>query len=468
MEKQIDIDALANFTAKQERAASLVWDFKYILYGGAMAGGKSYWLRWMMVKMLILWAQSGVPNVTVALFCEDYPSLNDRHISKIKFEFPEALGNYNGSTHNFTLRKKWGGGILAFRNLDEASKYQSSEFAAIGVDELTKNTLETFLFLRTRLRWPGIKHPKFISATNPGGRGSAWVKDLWINRKYDPNEEEADQFMYVPAKASDNPYISAEYMKTLESMPEQMRKAFLDGDWDIFQGQYFTEWRRELHVISPRQPMRHHKKYVCIDYGYAAPSCALWFFVDEFGRAIIYRELYGTGMTYRELSKQISALTPMDEDIQFWVADPAIWATKGENDHQLSGADIMAQEYQLIRKKIPIMIKGDNRRVPGWNVLREYLKPTMQGDGTVTPKLLVCETCPNLIRTLPTLIYDDRNVEDLDSSGEDHAADALRYGLMSRPQSSAQLMSGVGGRVGRMLGNSRGWSPPAEGSDDYG
>lgn len=468
MEKMLDIDKIANFTPKQERAASLVWDFKYILYGGAMAGGKSYWLRWMLIKMLILWAQAGVPNVTVALFCEDYPSLNDRHISKIKFEFPEALGTYNGSTHNFTLRKKWGGGTIAFRNLDEASKYQSSEFAAIAVDELTKNIFETFLFLRTRLRWPGIKHPKFISATNPGGRGSGWVKDLWINRKYDPNEEEADQFMYVPAKASDNPYISAEYMKTLESMPEQMRKAFLDGDWDIFQGQYFTEWRREIHVIPPRQPLRHHKKYVCIDYGFAAPSAVYWFFVDEFGRAVFYREFYGPSMTYRELAKQISAMTPLDEEIQYWVADPAIWATKGENDHQLSGADIMAQEYQLIRKKTVIMIKGDNRRVPGWNVVREYLKPVMQGDGTITPKLLICETCPNLIRTMPALLYDDRNVEDLNSDGEDHAADSVRYGLMSRPQASPEMATTPAQKVGRLLNNPNSQRPANGGSDDFG
>jgi hypothetical protein len=150
-------------------------------------------------------------------------------------------------------------------------------------------------------------------------------------------------------------------------------------------------------------------------------------------------------------------MTPADEEIQYWVADPAIWATKGENDQQLSGADIMASEYQLIRKKMVIMIKGDNRRVPGWTVMREYLALTMI-NGTLSPRLLICETCPNLIRTLPALIYDTKNVEDVDSDGEDHAPDALRYGLMSRPQASVAIATTVGDKVNRLLGN-----PPRSG-----
>ena len=449
--RELDIDKISNFTEKQERAEKLVYDFKYLLYGGAMAGGKSYWLRWMLVKLLVYWAINGVKHPTVALFCEDFPSLKDRHISRIKHEFPPELGVYNATDHNFTLKARWGGGTIAFRNLDDASKYQSSEFAAIAVDELTKNDRNTFDFLRTRLRWKGIKHPKFIAATNPGGKGSQWVKQMWLDRIYDPNEKEQDQFMYVAAKASDNPYITGDYMRTLESMPEVLRRAFLEGDWDVFQGQYFKEWRRDLHVIVPKQPLRYHKKYICVDYGYAAPSCALWFYVDEFGRAIFYRELYKTGLTYRALMGEICAMTPLDEEIQYMVADPAIWAKKGENDHELSGADIMQAEYQLIRKKMIIMQKGDNRRVPGWTVMREYLAPAMV-NGVLSPRMLVCETCPNLIRTLPALIYDEKNVEDCDSDGEDHAPDAARYGLMSRPQASHAVATTVGDKVGRLLG----------------
>jgi hypothetical protein len=144
-------------------------------------------------------------------------------------------------------------------------------------------------------------------------------------------------------------------------------------------------------------------------------------------------------------------MTPLDEEIVYMVCDPAIWAKKGENDHELSGADIMAAEYQLIRKRTIIMQKGDNRRIPGWTVMREYLAPAMV-NGVLSPRMLVCETCPNLIRTLPSLIYDDKNVEDCDSDGEDHAPDAARYGLMSRPQASHAVATTVGDKVGRLLG----------------
>lgn len=451
-QRMTNVNELAHFTPKQQRAEELVWNFKYLLYGGAMAGGKSYFLRWMLIKILCLWyVQFGLENVTVALFCEDYPSLKDRHLSKIRYEFPTKLGTYNASDHNFVLNPQFGSNVIAFRNLDDPSKYQSSEFAAIAVDELTKNKKETFDFLRTRLRWPGIKHPKFIAATNPGGVGSAWVKDFWIDHKFPPEESEQDQFMYVPAKAADNPHITSDYMKTLESLPAQLRRAFLEGDWDIFQGQYFKEWRRDLNVIPPRMPLKHHKKYIWLDYGYAAPSAVYWAYVDEFGRAIVYRELYKTGLTYRELAKEISELTPADEKIEWWACDPAIWAKKGENDQQLSGADIIAQEWQLRRKELPFMIKGDNRRVPGWIVVREYLLPFTLPNESTSPRLLVGENCPNLIRTFPMLIFDERNPEDLDTNGEDHGADAVRYGLMSKPKPSPEVATGPGARAARLL-----------------
>src|SRR6185437_6107054 len=136
---------------------------------------------------------------------------------------------YLAETKQFRLHRQFGGGVLALRNLDDPSKYQSAEFAAIGVDELTKHPKETFDFLRFRLRWPGVEHPKFLAATNPGGVGHPWVKDLWINRRF-PDELKplSNQFAFVHAKATDNPHLTQSYWDSLRTLPPDMAKKYVE------------------------------------------------------------------------------------------------------------------------------------------------------------------------------------------------------------------------------------------------
>lgn len=428
---------VANFTPKQEEAQNLADNYKYLLYGGAMGGGKSYWLRWQLLFFLMeCYISLGKSNVTVGLFCEDYPALKDRHLSKVLFEFPTWLGKLNSTDHNFVLKKEFGSGILAFRNLDDASKYQSSEFAAIAVDEITKNEADVFSFLRTRMRWPGIVKTRFYAASNPGGQGHSWVKKLWLDRIFEENEQEADQFMYLQALAKDNPHIDPSYLKSLEGLPEDMRKAFLEGDWDIFKGQYFSEWRQSIHVCDSYVSDPRYKKFISIDYGYAAPSAVYWWFKDEDGVLTAYRELYETSLTYAQLAKEIIAMTPDDEVIDYIVADPAIWSKKGETS--MSGAELFESEWKSLTGTTPRLIKGINDRLIGWNLMRSYLKPCVI-QGRVTALLQVHRSCVNFIRTFPSLVYDKHVVEDCDSGGDDHAADSARYAIMSKPLSSATI-----------------------------
>jgi len=431
-DEKVKFSDFVKWTPKQKQASDAVKLYKYLLYGGAMGGGKSYWLRWMGIKLLMYYFQKyGLVGVVGGLFCEDYPALKDRHLSKVKFEFPPWLGIYTAD-HNFTLAPEYGGGTLAFRNLDDVSKYQSSEFAFELVDELTKDPKEVFDFLRTRLRWPGIEDTKFLAGTNPGGIGHTWVKDMWLDHKFDVNEKEAEQFFFIPAKAEDNPYLSKSYYTSLESLPEGLRKAFLEGDWDLFKGQYFAEWRRDIHTCTPFQIPVDWKKIITIDYGFSAPSAVYWCAVSPDGIVYVYRELYITEQTFSDLTKLIVAMTPESEEIKYWVADPSIWAKKGESI--LSGAEIIQDKYKDLKKGNSLMLlQGNNDRLNGWRVMREYLKPFMQED-KLTAKLQVFTTCENFIRTLPSLIYDPIRIEDLDSDGEDHPADSVRYGLMSEPQ----------------------------------
>ncbi len=232
-EEVIKFSELANFLPKQKEAQEASKRFKFVLYGGSLGSGKSYWLRWMMVYWLIkMSSKYNLEGIRAGLFCEDYPSLDDRHLSKVKYEFPSWLGTYNTQRHEFTLAPEYGSGVIAFRNLDDPEKYLSTEFAIEGVDEINRNPFTVFRELRKRLRWPGIKEVKFIAACNP--IGEAWVKNWWVKRLFPPEEKEQYEFVFVPALPTDNPYLDESYYKSLESLPETQRKAFLEGNWDSF------------------------------------------------------------------------------------------------------------------------------------------------------------------------------------------------------------------------------------------
>lgn len=232
-DESISFTELSGFFPKQNEAKLASKRFKYTLFGGSVGSGKSRWLRWMCVYWLMeYYAKYKIVGVRAGLFCEDYPSLNDRHLSKVKFEFPSWLGRFNESKHEFTLAPEYGSGIIAFRNLDDPSKYLSVEFAVIAIDEINRNPKTTFDMLRSRHRWPGIKDVKFIAGCNP--LGEAWVKNMWVKRMFSPDEKEQYEYVFVPALPTDNPYLPEEYYKSLESLPENQRKAYLEGNWDAF------------------------------------------------------------------------------------------------------------------------------------------------------------------------------------------------------------------------------------------
>lgn len=229
--EEIKFSELVNFFPRQLEALSASKKFKYTLYGGSVGSGKSYFLRWALVYWLCKFATDyNLEGVRVGLFCEDYPALNDRHLSKVKTEFPSWLGTYNTQNHEFTLAPEYGSGVLAFRNLDDPSRYLSVEFAAIAVDEVNRNPKPTFDLLRTRLRWPNISDTKFIAACNP--IGEAWVKNLWVKRLFPSEEMEPQEFYFVKALPTDNPHLPQSYFTSLQSLPEAERKAYLEGDWD--------------------------------------------------------------------------------------------------------------------------------------------------------------------------------------------------------------------------------------------
>ncbi len=232
-DETVKFTELANFFPKQIEAQNASKRFKFVLFGGSVGSGKSRWLRWMMVYWLMkFFSKYKIQGIRAGLFCEDYVALNDRHLTKIRYEFPAWLGDYNQQKHEFTLKPEYGSGIIAFRNLAEPENYLSVEFAIQGVDEINRNPKAVFDMLRSRLRWPGITDVKFLAGCNP--LGEAWVKNIWVKRLFPPEEKEQYEFVFIPALPTDNPYLSQEYYKSLESLPENQRRAYLEGNWDAF------------------------------------------------------------------------------------------------------------------------------------------------------------------------------------------------------------------------------------------
>jgi phage terminase large subunit len=424
---------------------------KFPFYGGAAGGGKSYIGRKALAKFCIqAHALYGVRNCRVGLFCEDYPSLKDRQISKIREEFPSWMGelkDHRDLGEVFLFNEKFGNNFIALRNLDKPSKYDSVEFAALYVDELTKNKVEVFDELRKRLRWPtkvaeggtfpnDFIHP-FGAGANPGGVGHGFCKQYWVDHDIPRYLQKfADHFVFVPAKAHDNVYNPASYFDDLMSLPDELRRAYAEGDWTIFAGQFFGEWRQAYHVCKPFEIPRYWKRGIAFDWGWAKPNCILFFAISPDGDVYVYKEFYGTHRLPEFWAKCI--LDQADEDgiaivDYIRVIDPATQQKDprfGRPVREMLDDAGVHFEY------------ANNDRLSGWTQVRSFLAwERDEADDTLDliklikkPKLYVLEgTAPALVRTLPVLVADKNRVEDVDTDTEDHAADTLRYFLMTRP-----------------------------------
>jgi phage terminase large subunit len=417
---------LANFTPKQQEALEALKTHNFVLYGGAGGGGKSYFLRWAALWLLLKWFKQGNKGVRIGIFCEDYPSLHERQTSKIVREFPEYLGHYNSTLNEYTLNPEYGGGVIAFRNLDKPEKYRSSEFAAVLIDELTMNPEQDFHDLRFRMRWPGIQDTKFIGATNPGGKGHGWVKRRWIDREFPPEEREAHQFIYIRALVGDNPFIDQKYLLTLDSLPEAMRRAVRDGDWNIFAGQFFSEWREEVHVIEPFEIPIEWPRYRAIDFGRTAPFAAGWFAVDYDGNVYMYREYYVAGLDANTNFGQVRERSGK-EHFEWTVLDSAAFsATYGSSFNRGQGETIA----DIAWKEGVEVVPSPKNRKHGWVLMHQALRwqePTENGMIITRPKFFVFNHCANTIRTFPTLVVKKNDPEDLETQTEDHAADMISY-----------------------------------------
>jgi hypothetical protein len=430
-EKKVSFKDLIHFTPKQVEATTVADAHKYTLFGGSAGPGKSYWLRWYMVRTLIKWGQQyNLTGIRAAMFCEDYPTLKDRQISKMEVEFPQWLGQIKDTKTDglaFYIAKEYGGHVLMLRNLDDPSKYLSSEFAMIGIEEMTQNEEMKFHRLRSRLRWTGIPEPKLVAATNPGGIGHEWVKKYFVDRDFPDHEKEAEKFAYVPALPTDNPYLAASYILTLQSLPEKLRQAYLEGRWDIFEGMFFTEWDPKVHIVEPFEVPDTWPRARSIDPSgrSGTTACYIYALADD-GTVYVTHEWFKSGLDTDEHARGICKMSE-GLNIKYTVIDSAAFSKLGMPESQ-------AEIFE--RYGVTDLIAADKHRIPGWNVMHTYLRPD---PATGQPRLKIFSNCIGLIKGIPRAQHppldSDKDPQDVMSfwDGADHgdSIDSCRYFLQT-------------------------------------
>lgn len=431
--RELSFDLQTAYTPTLRQRAFHSCPADIVLYGGAAGGGKSEALLWEAFIQCL-----EVPGNRALLLRRKYPELYRTLIERSLAKFPDdkKLGS-NSLCYYAVTKKEWrfkNGSVLEFgfcEREQDVYQYDSAEYGFIGVDELTHWTHLQFNYLQSRLRsvvpgaWPRIR-----AASNPGNIGHAWVKDFFKIGKLRSDtvwENEHRQLIsFLPATVYDNPYImryDPGYIRRLMQLDEKWRKALLEGNWEVFAGQYFHMWDPDVHVFRDMPIPHWWKRFRSLDYGLDCTAC-YWWAIAQDGRAYIYRELYEPDLSLSQAAQRIKEMTPVGEKVSYTVASPDLWNRR--QDTGLSGYEIMT------RAGLTGLVKADDRRVPGWRALREYLDP-YEDNGQQVARLTIAETCPELIRTLPALVHDDRNPNDVADSGEDHAGESVRYGVMSRP-----------------------------------
>ena len=409
-----------NITEKQEQFINS--EAFETLFGGAAGGGKSYG---QLVDALLYALQ--YPKSKQLILRKTFPEL-EKSLIRVSLEFyPREVATYNTSKHIWNFKN---GSIIEFaycESENDVYKYQSAEYDVIRFDELTHFTETMYTYLISRCRGTNNYPKRIKSSTNPGGVGHSWVKERFIDLG-EPNKVHEVKLengkittrIFIPSLVQDNLFMmeaDPEYVDRLELLPEKEKQALLYGDWDIFDGQFFSEFNRNIHVCTPFEIPKDWRIYRTRDYGLDMLAC-YWIAMDYKMNIYIYKELYESNLIVSEAARRINEMTTEKISIDYAPGD--LWnRNRGTGK---STADIFAENGQYLTK-------ADNNRVQGWLSVHEWLKVFTDEQGQETSKLHIFSNCKNLIRTLPAVQFDEKNPNDVAIEPHEltHAPDALRY-----------------------------------------
>ena len=429
-----------------------------VLYGGAAGGGKTYSL------------------IADPMRYFSHPEFNGLILRKTTDELREIIWKTQELYPKAFKGAKWqekksqwvfpsGARLwLTYLERDEdVLRYQGQAFSYIAFDELTQHpTPFAWNYMRSRLRTTAPDLPIFLRATsNPGGPGHGWVRKMFVDPapanvpftatdidtgedlKYpDTHPSKAGQPLFqrrfIPASLYDNPYLANDgaYEANLLSLPEMQRRQLLEGDWAVASGAAFTEFRSNVHVVDPFEIPDTWRKFRSADYGYSTYSAVHWYAIDpSFNTLIVYRELYLSKHTGRDLAKAVLE-AENGEKLSYGILDSSCWHQRG----QLGPSIAEEMISQGCRWRPSDRSKGS--RVAGKNRLHELLKVD---EDTQMPGIVFFNTCRQIIADLPTIPSDPKGSDDIDPRyASDHAYDSIRYGIQSRPRAFSAFDDGQG------------------------
>jgi phage terminase large subunit len=420
---------------------------KHTIFGGAAGPGKSHALRWdLYIRCL------RQPGYEALLLRRTFPELEKTHIRKAAREAPQLGAVLVTSEHVVRFSN---GSLLEFGHCDNdgaISKYLSTEYDAIGFDELVTFERDIALEIMTRARTskPGLR-AMVKAGSNPGGVGALWVLDFFIDHRVDAERYpfyKPEDWGFIPANLDDNPYRDLEYEQSLTVLDPARYQQLRFGNWRVFDGQMFGAWDERKHVVSLTIPTPAQQTWFCsMDWGFNAPGVCLWWVAAADGHYLVVDELKFKETPVRDVARMIKEKTKalgIKKVPQVW-ADPAIWQRHGQV------GEAIAETFG--RLGVPVT-KSNNDRMNGWQRLQEMLRDAPDG----RPWLQVDRSCRYLTRTIPAAVRDKTNEEDLDTAGDDHALDALRYGAMSRRRFNghAMPMAFLPGSIGALVSELRG------------
>ena len=454
------------FSRQREFHESLA---KYRLFGGAAGPGKTKALLAEAIKQA-----RHVAGSDTLLLRRTYPELESSLLTYFRRDLARhEYRSYNEAKHVVTWHN---GSTTRFgycRNENDVYQYQGAEFLFIGIDELTHFTLKQWQFLTSRNRCPvefytdgpneGKKVvPCMAGATNPGNIGHAWVKALWVDRVAPagferPELYDAGDYEFVRARIEDNPIYANDvnYKKTLAALPDRLRRAFLEGDWSVLDGQYFDLFERGRHTARA-EALRLEEwapRWISIDWGFRHPSAVYWHGAcadasavisnqlsvisqkesrrdDNARRIVTYREFVQNELSPRMLGQAIAERTGRERIREIYLSPDAFARRTSEASIAEQLGDVLEQNG------LPRPVPATDDRIGGWQLMYQLLE---------RDAWMIAENCPRLIECLPLLVRDDRRVEDVRKMEGDDAADAARYGLVPGVRYAGVGASAVGG-----------------------
>ena len=412
-----------------------------VLYGGARGGGKSEALLWDAITQCLTF-----PGYVAVIFRRNYDNLMSIFRTRL-FKVPTVLGLYNQTERAFKFSNE---SIIYLRAADEpkdAESYQGNEWDGLYIDEIQEFSQDMIMPLLMNLRGSGrVKTaPRFRASAWPWGIGHGWVRGYWISpaqpfEVWSPGVDDEDQPLptrcFIPATIYDNMALlrrNRRYLQVLKSMPENEQRAAF-GDWDVYEGQAFSEWRRELHVIKPFEISKTWIKRGGVDFGTAAPWAAYFYAEDpsvidkddpNLRRVYVFKEFYARNTDALIQAKQLRSFI-VETPNTVAVMIPPDMNAPSPTQRGITPADVYRRLIAPLGTAVTVAARaGRNHRKHRKDLFHRFLGIAPDGK----PWLQVFDTCRNLCRTIPELPIDPNRPDDVDTRAEDHPYDAITHAL---------------------------------------